>query len=470
MLDAEWAFLQPLQHKLHIRDKDARHIPLPTKTDPDLPETVEFSHHDETSMSVNNEDTAAPAEAVRSPFLVCTNRHPDALRPVENRLHRVRTQLAYSRENTACLLTGLHLVDVDAVRELAGVHFVEPLPHLAKLSRSLRVEFEPVKAPAEEKVDSVFSESHKSSASTGDGGVYTGTSGQSATLERSAETERLSGNIRFNHGKGLPGDLEVTLTPGAWGIGMKNRWIEHLIRFGSAANLWEQHLRKAFLWTREREREIELDDSEETVTARRGKGRGETTTNNPPRNIMATKHGLEDSTNVWEQVIYHSSKHGACDFAQLHVQPADGQQRSIPSNKNRNGQQHGRGENRPESQLGGNASGRKRQGEEEAHDRVVLRGVDSLGKEKEDNTYCLMTVMAYLATRPEVAYVTDLPKVVPLNIEAAWILQSGQETTYPMWEQSIDGSTEVRIGFLRIVARLLTLQSKCGLILRGARD
>ena len=70
----------------------------------------------------------------------------------------------------------------------------------------------------------------------------------------------------------------------------------------------------------------------------------------------------------------------------------------------------------------------------------------SLGSSAEDDARCLLTVLAYLATRPEVAYLDELPPVFELNVEAAWITQSGEETTYSTWSQGIDGRTEVRGG------------------------
>ena len=76
------------------------------------------------------------------------------------------------------------------------------------------------------------------------------------------------------------------------------------------------------------------------------------------------------------------------------------------------------------------------------HDRVVIQGADSLGNTAEDNAHCLLTVLAYLATRPEVAYVDDFPEVIPFNVEAAWVTQSGKESTYSVWDQGIDGRTE----------------------------
>lgn len=451
-LDEEWSFLQSSQYNaLVVSDNtDTRQVqPQPPKTDlDDVPNESEPRTRHEPPINAENREHAVPAlaEAVRSPFLVCTNRHPDAIRLVEKKVHHARTQLAYSRGNRSCLLAALRLTDVDAVREAAGVHFVEPLPHLAKISRSLHVEFEPRKDKRREQgADSTVSlGSKESGASTSDyrsGG--TGKSGEPGAPQTYAE-ESLRREIRFSHG--VPDDLEVTLTPGSWGIGMTNKWVDHLTTFGSTAELWNRYLRHAFLWTR-KNTEMAKDDYWETAEEKKKGERVEATMTGIPsrETTMAAKHGLHDPADLWDQVVNHSSKDGACNFARLHAQVAgdEEQQTQAPGNQHRHWRPRRRRSTPDTAKSRGSSTGSARRGDVEAHDRVVLRGAGSLGREEEQNAYCLMTVMAFLATRPEVAYVDDLPKVIPMNVEAAWILQSGQETTYPVWEQNIDGRTEV---------------------------
>ena len=117
---------------------------------------------------------------------------------------------------------------------------------------------------------------------------------------------------------------------------------------------------------------------------------------------LVTGHGLSETASLWEHVVDRSSKDDdACNVGRIRV-----------SHETDNG-------------------------------RIVLHGAGSPGERKEDNSNCLLTILAYLTTRPEVAYVDDVPRAIPFNIEAAWIAQSGRETTYPLWNHGIDGRTEV---------------------------
>lgn len=467
-LDSEWAFLEssqrPQQQQQENR-RDERRLPrgiaIGQETTSRQREIPDKDEEDKAS--------AAAAGSLRSPFLVCTNRHPDSIRSVEEKVHRTRTRLAYSRGETACLLVGLCIADVDAVRGAAGVHLVEPLPHLAKFSKSLRAEFEPREEPT-------GSETVPDGSSTRSGSVAVTDKkkpvevNQASSRERSRHNERpgarkeesatdgisdkLPRKIRFNHGEGLPGNLEITLTPGVWGFGMAEKWVKHMTSFGSTAKLWDQHLRQQLLWTRSdavgeavnasttaAPRRTNIVAAHATIATTTTSGKSTFT------NKMAAAHGLTEATDLWEQAAHHSSKGGACDFLRLHTQPVDEEQQQAHASNQATVSTEGRagagGSTDDVQPRGSNSAKQRGRRDDEAHDRVVLRGADALGNNEENNVHCLMTVMAYLATRAEVAYVDDLPRVVPLNIEAAWILQSGEETTYPVWEQNIDGHTEV---------------------------
>lgn len=369
----------------------------------------------------------------RSPFLVCTDRHPDAILELENMIHRTRTQLTYSRGDTACVLAGLRLEDVEALRELEWVHAVEPLPHPAKLSRNLYAELEPL-ADGEKHANSASRDNGQRSTTKraqGDDVDYSEASnnddGPSSRRQMGARPS-LPRNIRFNHGEGLPNDLDVSLTPGTWGLGLADKWTQHLASFGSTGRLWDDHLREELLWTRS-----DLGTELATRAAGAGAGAGEKEVEDigALRNTVVTEHGLSDTASLWEQAAASSSRDGACDLGRLRAVSESSQ-----------GVREGSAEGAGRRHRGGNGSAKGMSGE--THDRVVLRGVGGLGKTEQDDAHCLLAVMAYLMTRPEVAYVDDLPQVVPLNIEAAWITQSGEETTYSVWDQGIDGRTEVR--------------------------
>ncbi|CAM9221144.1 unnamed protein product [Hapterophycus canaliculatus] len=416
----------------------------------------------------------ASRQPTRSPFLVCGNRHPDMILALESVIHRARIQLAYSRGDTACLLAGLRLDDVEAVRQLEGVQVVEPVPQPAKLSRSLHAKLgEP-------------SESLASSAANGDGGSpsnkinseegatvggVAGTPQRSRRDQNNEKPRRHSGHheqqhasspraVVFNHGEGLPSDLDVSLTPGTWGKDIADTWKKRLANFESTERLWDEHLRERFLWTRPsvvNEHEVVVG-----TMAKSGAGSGEGESRRSlrdealtskgsvhrRRNALVEAHGLEGVESLWDQTTELSSKDGACDFQRLrassaseHNSPNSDPRRSAKQGSGlrtrRQRRDGGFGERRPEGPAADKENGGA------THDRVVLRGAGSLGATPQDNAHCLLTVLAYLVTLPEVAYVDDLPQVYELNVEAAWITQSGEETTYSIWEQGIDGRTEI---------------------------
>lgn len=366
----------------------------------------------------------------RSPFLVCTDRHPDAILELENMLHRTRTQMTYSRGDTACVLAGLRLDDVEALQELEWVHAVEPLPHPAKLSRNLHAELEPL-AEGEKRDSSSRVDGKSTTTKKAQGGIDSSEAlyNKGTRSRRQTEARRSPRNVRFNHGEGIPNDLDVSLTPGTWGLGLAEKWTQHLTSFGSTARLWDNHLREQLLWTRSG---VDTSTDKETKqAAASGAGEKEADNTGTVRNTVVTGNGLGDTASLWEQAATFSSRDEACDFGRLRAVSGDLQDDQEGGEEGGGRRHRGRG-------------GSARSTSEDAHDRVVLRGVGSLGRSEQDNAHCLLAVMAYLVTKPEVAYVDDLPQVVPLNIEAAWITQSGEEATYPVWEQGIDGRTEVR--------------------------
>ncbi|CAM9613438.1 unnamed protein product, partial [Ectocarpus sp. 13 AM-2016] len=413
----------------------------------------------------------------RSPFLVCGDRHPDAVLAVESVVHRARTQLVYSRGDTVCLLAGLRLDEVDTVLRSETVHVVEPLPQPAKLSQSLHAKLdEPPKSPVGVANNDSFSPSNGNSGDGGEirkrvltaaateraGGVPSPAaqhteSGETAISDNDSQQGQQQRRVRFNHGEGLPSDLDVSLTPGTWGLDMAHTWVEHLISFESTAHLWGEHLRDRFVWTHN----SPVDDDEGAVREgaedsdgkeRRGLNVDEAPTSQTrlhrTRNTLIGSHGLTDLGNLWEQTVDHSSKDGACDFRRLGALAAPEESSNAGSNTKDSKEgagPHGATRRRRERRPGPSQKdpvGKKRT-EGGANDRVVLRGAGSLGNTPEDNAHCLLTVLAYLVTRPEVSYVDDLPQVFELNVEAAWITQSGEETAYSMWNEGIDGSTEI---------------------------
>lgn len=407
----------------------------------------------------------------RSPFLVCGDRHPDAILALESVAHRARTQLAYSRGDTACLLAGLRLNEVKTLRQSEGVHAVEPLPQPAKLSRNLHARLD---GPLESSAGGVTIDGRSEGKANGGGSEGKATGGGShAQQEKQQQQHGAPRNIRFNHGEGLPDDLDVSLTPGTWGLHIVRAWTEHLASFSSTSHLWEEHLRDRFLWTHrpgahadeaeaaaaaadQSGEKAENDEGKERRRLAEERARPSATR---ARNPLVAAHGLEDLEALWNQAADRSDDDGACDFQRLRASPpaseptpqengtgpdAQGLRGNIMNPRRR--QVGRRRDGRPgPSQKDSSASSTKGAGiGGDGHDRVVLRGAGALGKSPQDDAHCLLTVLAYLATRPEVAYLDELPPVFALNVEAAWITQSGEETTYSTWNQGIDGRTEVR--------------------------
>ncbi|CAB1099144.1 unnamed protein product [Ectocarpus sp. CCAP 1310/34] len=372
----------------------------------------------------------------RSPFLVCGDRHPDAVLAVESVVHRARTQLAYSRGDTVCLLAGLRLDDVDTVRRSETVHVVEPLPQPAKLSRSLHAKLdEPPKSPVGVVNNDSFSPSNRNSGDDGEtrkrvlpvaateraGGVPSPAtqqteSGETVISDNDGQQGQQQRRVRFNHGEGLPSDLDVSLTPDE---------DEGAVREGAGDSDGKER------------RGLNVDEAPTSQTRL-----------HRAQNTLIGSHGLTDLGSLWEQTVDQSSKDGACDFRRLGASSAPEESSNAGSNtrdyKGHAGP-HGTTRRRRDRRPGPSQKdpvGKKRSGGG-VNDRVVLRGADSLGNTPEDNAHCLLTVLAYLVTRPEVSYVDDLPQVFELNVEAAWITQSGEETAYSMWNEGIDGSTEI---------------------------
>lgn len=334
-----------------------------------------------------------------------------------------------------------------------GVHVIEPLPQPAKLSRSLHANLEDLPLESSDDVVNIHGGSPFSSSSGGEGARTKRGSGGSSQRQRQPLSPR---SVLFNHGEGLPSDLDVSLTPGTWGLDMVHTWTDHLTSFESTAHLWDEHLRERFLWTRR----PALDGDEVTAATagggtedRNGEKRRDLADDGAhrrTRNALVEAHGLDGLETLWDQAADHSSKDGACDFRRLRAASASeenttdadtqefGKRKLKPLDERRRGwdRRAGPSQKDPASAKKGESGG--------THDRVVLRGAGSLGNTPQDNAHCLLTVMAYLVTRPEVAYVDDLPQVFELNVEAAWITQSGEETTYSIWDQGIDGRTEVR--------------------------
>lgn len=399
---------------------------------------------------------------LRSPFLVCVDRHPDAIIALESVVHRTRIQLAYSHGDTACLLAGLCLDEVEAMQLSEGVRVIEPLPQPAKFSRSLHAKLEDT---LESSGDNDTVNTRHGGSPLSDGGERVSEkSGSGGDSQQQSQPLAPPHKILFNHGEGLPSDLDVSLTPGTWGLDMEHTWTEHLTSFESTAHLWDEHLRERFLWTR---RKAILDADEVSVGSRVPEARngdkkrrdlandGASAASIPRkfRNALVEAHGLDDLEQLWDQAVSHSSKNGACDFQRLRATSASQEETSTDPDlreprenlKAHDDERRQRGWNErsgtSQKDHGSAKEGKKSGG---THDRVVLRGAGSLGNTPQDNAHCLLTVVAYLATRPEVSYVDDLPQVFELNVEAAWITQSGQETTYSIWDQGIDGRTEVR--------------------------
>ena len=360
---------------------------------------------------------AGDGSELRSPFLVCTDRHPHVIQGLEVPLRGVRPQLVYSRGDTACLVAGIRLEDVDAVMAAEGVHAIEPLPHPAKLSRNLYATLDPLDQRRESPLE----------------GTKPPHTGKAAEQNVSDPRHFSPLEVRFNHGKDLPTDLVISLTPGAWEPRLVRTWRQHLTSFVSTRSLWDEHLRELFLWTRSAPENFVANGASRRQGGLRA-GRNVSDEANSNNSTLIAAHGLSGTASLWEVVAARSSEDGACDLGRL---------AAFRENDRRDSAQRGR---QGPLRVGVGRSGRKKvvPRDGEMRDRLVLRGAGLLGKTAGDNVHCLLTVLAYLATRPEVAYVDDLPKVTPFNLEAAWITQSGRETSYPMWDHGLDGRTEVR--------------------------
>ncbi|CAM9140348.1 unnamed protein product, partial [Choristocarpus tenellus] len=366
------------------------------------------------SISIDEEDSIHSGydlDAVQpcSPYLVCTKRHPDAVQAVEDAVERARTQLTYSKGNTSCLLAGLRPADLTFLGTLKDLLFVDPLPHTAKLATSLHAELKEIsskatplssenegqgeKENAEMNQDRKKNEGHVDVAPTTKEGARFRANGRTATETATTAFQY----INFNHGEVLPDGLEVSLTPGAWSTEAAAKWSTHLKSFDSVRCLWDQHIRERFLWTHSKH-----------------------------SRTMDSKHSLSDVTQLWKYVAWSSSQEGTCDLGRLHV---DVQNEDSTTSTGRNwGRRNGRHH--------------ETRGIEEGS-RAVLRGVGTLGETSADHSHCLMTLVAYLSTRAEVAYIDDLPPVRSANTEASWIIQSGSESTFPVWDEDIQGQTEI---------------------------
>lgn len=446
-LDSEWAFLASLRGNGDDENEDT---------------TIPMSLIPDRNGSRLLEPASSPS--TRSSFLVCTYRHPDAIIALQSVVHHTRTRLAYSRGDTSCLLTGLRLSDADVVRGLEGVIAVEPLPHMAKLSRSLHANLDPFDDATGQTVQSdptadIDRDINAAAANSDPRGGNGGGSSASATRHpeaakqvqqnKRADAARQDGQqpslphpqVRFIHSHRVPGDLDVSLTPGSWGLGTVRRWTQHLTSFGSTKRLWDKHLRERFMWTRSASDVHRATVDGDAPEGNREERHGRRASDAGDSATLSDAYGLTHAAKLWQQVASHSSEDGACDFSRLRTSSEDElHAEGTPNTTDGKPQRHGRKRSSQQPRGGGkriNMDG-------ETHDRVVIRGAGSLGRTEQDNAHCLLTVLAYLTSRKEVAYVDDIPPVIPLNIEAAWITQSGQETKYPLWDQGIDGRTEVR--------------------------
>lgn len=80
------------------------------------------------------------------------------------------------------------------------------------------------------------------------------------------------------------------------------------------------------------------------------------------------------------------------------------------------------------------------------HQQKPSDGTESSGEDAltdGERTACLMGLVSFLASRPEVARVSALPRAQLHNAIASRIVQSGSETRTPLWDRGIDGSGEV---------------------------
>lgn len=62
---------------------------------------------------------------------------------------------------------------------------------------------------------------------------------------------------------------------------------------------------------------------------------------------------------------------------------------------------------------------------------------------------CVMGLLSFLASRPEVARVSSLPRAELFNAVASRVVQGGAEDSSPLWDGGIDGTgqvIQVRVG------------------------
>ncbi|CAM9423672.1 unnamed protein product, partial [Laminaria digitata] len=63
--------------------------------------------------------------------------------------------------------------------------------------------------------------------------------------------------------------------------------------------------------------------------------------------------------------------------------------------------------------------------------------------EKRERMACLMGLISFLASRPEAARVSALPRGELANEVATRIVQGASETSTPLWDRGVDGSGQV---------------------------
>lgn len=73
----------------------------------------------------------------------------------------------------------------------------------------------------------------------------------------------------------------------------------------------------------------------------------------------------------------------------------------------------------------------------------TMRGSDDDGNGETEKTACLMGLVSFLASRPEVARVSALPRAELANAVAGAIVQGASATSTPLWDRGVDGSGEV---------------------------
>lgn len=58
-------------------------------------------------------------------------------------------------------------------------------------------------------------------------------------------------------------------------------------------------------------------------------------------------------------------------------------------------------------------------------------------------TPCLMGLVSFLVSRPEVARLSALPRARPLVAVASSVVQSGEDGSTPLWDRGVDGTGQV---------------------------